>query len=161
MWQHRSSPLREAESGAMGHVAALEPTSVARRGPELKNAWRRQSSTQHGDEARGHGPHGSIGANLCKEVRSGATGHVAAPKPTSTGRCGLKLQLTWQRVESRPAPFLDLELICGGTRSSGYRQSPRPHLGRGCEPVGGANFLAPRSVIMIFLLGSRRRAPRR
>jgi hypothetical protein len=29
---------------------------------------------------------------------------------------------------------------------------------RGCEPAGGANFSVPRSVILIFLLGSRRRA---
>jgi hypothetical protein len=29
-WQHRSSPLGEAEPGAMGHVAALEPTSIGR-----------------------------------------------------------------------------------------------------------------------------------
>jgi hypothetical protein len=54
-------------------------------------------------------------------VRSGATGHVAAPKPTSAGRCGPKLQLTWQRVDARLAPYLDLELVCGGTRSSGCR----------------------------------------
>jgi hypothetical protein len=29
-WQHRSSPLGEAEPGAMGHVAASEPTSAER-----------------------------------------------------------------------------------------------------------------------------------
>jgi hypothetical protein len=47
---------------------------------------------------------------------------VAALKPTSAGRCGLKLQLVWQHVDARPAPCLDLELVCGGTRSSGCRQ---------------------------------------
>jgi hypothetical protein len=31
---------------AVGYVAAPEPTSAGRRGPELRNAWRRQSSTQ-------------------------------------------------------------------------------------------------------------------
>jgi hypothetical protein len=122
MWQCRSSPLGEAEPGAMGHVAALEPTSAGRRGPELRNAWRHQSSTQQGDETRGHGPRGSTGAHLSKEVRSGAAGHVAAPKPTSVGRCGPKLYLMWQRVDARLAPCLDLDLICGGTRSSGYQQ---------------------------------------
>jgi hypothetical protein len=71
---------------------------------------------------RGLGSRGSTGAHLSKEVRSGAAGHVAALKPTSTGRCCLKLQLTWQRMDARPAPCLDLELICGGTRSSGCRQ---------------------------------------
>jgi hypothetical protein len=53
------------------------------------------------------------------EARSRAMGHMAAPEPTSAGRCGLNLQLTWQRVDARPAPCLDLELVCGGTRSSG------------------------------------------
>jgi hypothetical protein len=105
-------------------MAAPEPTLVGRRGLELRNAWRRRSSTQQGDEVRGHGPHGSTGAHLSKEVRSGAAGHVVAPKPTSAGRCGPKLQLMWQCVDARPAPCLDLELVCGGTRSSGCRQRP-------------------------------------
>jgi hypothetical protein len=48
-------------------------------------------------------------------------GHVVALEPTSVGRCGLKLQLTWQRVDARPAPCLDLERVCGGTRSLAYR----------------------------------------
>jgi hypothetical protein len=78
----------------MGHVAAPEPTSAVRRGPELRNMWRRRSSTQQGGEARGHGPHGSTRAHLSKEVRSGAAGHVVAPDPTFAGRCGPKLQLT-------------------------------------------------------------------
>jgi hypothetical protein len=51
-------------------------------------------------------------------------GHMAALGSTSTGRFGLKLQLMWQRVEERPAPFVDLEFVCGGTRSSGCRQRP-------------------------------------
>jgi hypothetical protein len=59
-------------------------------------------------------------------VRSGAARHVAAPEPTSTGRCGPKLQLMWQRMDAHPAPCLDLELVCSGTRSSGCRQGPRP-----------------------------------
>jgi hypothetical protein len=50
-------------------------------------------------------------------------GHVVALDPTSTVRCGLKLQLTWQRVDARPALCLDLELVCEGTRSSGYRHN--------------------------------------
>jgi hypothetical protein len=47
---------------------------------------------------------------------------VAAPKPISAGRRDPELQLAWQRVDTRSAPCLDLELVCGGTRSSGYRQ---------------------------------------
>jgi hypothetical protein len=57
-------------------------------------------------------------------VRSGATGHVVALELTSAWKCGLKLQLAWQRVDARHAPCLNLELVCGGTRSSGYRQRP-------------------------------------
>jgi hypothetical protein len=32
----------------------------------------------------------------------------------------------------------------------GADRGPRAHLGRACEPVGGANFSAPRSVILSF-----------
>jgi hypothetical protein len=87
----------------MGHMAA----------PELPS--------QEG-RARRHETCGGAGAHLSKEARSGAAGHVVVPEPTSAGRCGLKLQLMWQRVDARPAPCLDLELVCGGTRYSGYRQ---------------------------------------
>jgi hypothetical protein len=45
---------------------------------------------------------------------------MVAPKPTSAGRCGPKVQLTRQRVDARPASCLDLEFVCGGTRSSGF-----------------------------------------
>jgi hypothetical protein len=115
MWQRRSSPLGEAKPGAMGHVATPEPTSAGMQGPELRNMWQRWSSTQQGGEARGHVTHGSTGAHLSKEVMSGVVGHVVALEPTSTGRCGPKLQLVWWRVDLRPAHCLDLELVCGGT----------------------------------------------
>jgi hypothetical protein len=95
-------------------VATPEPTSAGRRGPELRNAWRRWSSTQQVDETRDHVPRGSTGAHLSNEVRSGAAGHLVAPKSTFTGSCDLKLQLTWQRVDTRPALYLYLELIYGG-----------------------------------------------
>jgi hypothetical protein len=97
----------------MGHVTTPEPTSAGRRGPELSYTWRRRSSTQHEDEAWGHGARGSTGAHLSKEVRFGAAGHVVAPEPTSAGKCGPKLQLAWQRVDARPAHCLDLKLVCG------------------------------------------------
>jgi hypothetical protein len=32
----------------------------------------------------------------------------------------------------------------------GVDRGPQEHLRRGCEPAGGANFLAPRSVILSF-----------
>jgi hypothetical protein len=136
MWQHRSFPLRNAEPGAVGHVAVKELTS------------------QEG-EVRSRGTHGSAGAHLSMEVRSRVVGHVVGPEPTSVGRCGLKLQLMWQRVDARPTPCLDLEIVCGGTRSLGYRQRARPHLRRGYEPTGGANSLMPCSIILNFLLSSQ------
>jgi hypothetical protein len=98
-----------SERRGQGHVAASEPTSTGRRGPELKNTWHRRSSTQQGDEARGHGTRGST-----------------ASRPTSVGRYGPKLQFAWQRVDARPAPCLDLKLVCGGTRSSRCRQRRIP-----------------------------------
>jgi hypothetical protein len=64
-------------------------------------------------------PRGSTGAHLSKELRSGLAGHVVAPELTSVGRCCPKLQLAWQGVDARPAPCFDLELVCGGTWSSG------------------------------------------
>jgi hypothetical protein len=65
---------------------------------------------------------GGPGAASGWAAGAGAAGHVAAPVPTSAGRQGPELQLAWQRVYTRSAPCLDLELVCGGTRSSGYRQ---------------------------------------
>jgi hypothetical protein len=103
----------EARSGAVGHMAVPEPTSPRRRGPELRDMWQRQSSPQHRGKIRGRGTCGSVGAHLSMEERSRAMGHMAAPEPTSTGRCGPKLPLTYQCVDARPAPYLDLELVCG------------------------------------------------
>jgi hypothetical protein len=96
---------REARSGAEERTAAPKLNSARRRGPGPRATWQHQSSPQQGGEVR-------------------AAGHVAAPNLTSAGRCQLKLQLTWQRVDARPAPYLDLELVCGGIRSSGCRQRP-------------------------------------
>jgi hypothetical protein len=47
------------------------------------------------------------------EVRSGTARHMVAPEVTSAGRCDLKLPLTWQRVDTRSAPYLNLELVSG------------------------------------------------
>jgi hypothetical protein len=140
-------------------VAESELISTGRRGPELRNTWQRRSSTQKGGEARGHVTRGSTGAHLSKEVRSGAVGHVAAPVPTSAGRCGPKLQLAWQCVDAHPAPCLDLELVCRGTQSPGCRQrSPGPPRERLRTYRWGQFFGAPLDYLF-FLLDSRRRAP--
>jgi hypothetical protein len=66
-------------------------------------------------------------------------GHVAAPEPTSARRHGPKLQFTWQRVDARPALCLDLELVCGGTRSSGCQQSRYPFIGWGWRGGEGSS----------------------
>jgi hypothetical protein len=79
-------------------------------------------------------------------------GHVVAPEPTSAGRCGLKLQLSWQCMDERPAPCLDLEHVCGVPGLQVTDRGPRAHLGRGCEPAGGANSSVPRSIILTFYL---------
>jgi hypothetical protein len=58
--------------------------------------WQRRSSPQQGGEVWGRGTHGSAGAHLDREVRSGAAGHVAVPKPTASGRRGPGLRVTCQ-----------------------------------------------------------------
>jgi hypothetical protein len=96
--------------------------------------WHHRSLTQQGCEARGHGTRDSIGAHLSKEVMSGVTGHVVALEPTFVRRYGSKLQLTWQRVNAYPTPYLDLELICGGNRSSGCQQQCQESSMLTCDP---------------------------
>jgi hypothetical protein len=82
---------QEAESGAMEHVEAPEPTSAGKRGPKLSDTWQRRSSPQQGDEVQSRGTHDSDGADLDREARFSAVRHVAAPDPTSTERCDPKL----------------------------------------------------------------------
>jgi hypothetical protein len=135
-------------------MAAPEPTLAGRRGLEMRNVWQRWSSTQQGDNARGYRPHGSTRADLNKEVRSGAAGHVAALKPTSAGRCGLRLQLTWQHVDARPAHCLDLELVCRGTRSSGCRQRPPSPHREATNLQLGPIFWCPARLSYLFTLQS-------
>jgi hypothetical protein len=64
------------------------------------------------------------------------------------------LQDTKRRVGACPAPCLDLKLVHRGTGLQGTDNGPRVHLGRGCEPTGGAKSSVPHSVILNFLLGS-------
>jgi hypothetical protein len=120
---------RDARSRAEEHIAAPELNLVRRRDP---------------------GPYDSTGAHLSKEVRPGAAGHVAAPVPTFAGRCGPKIQLMWQRVDVHSILVLTYRLYTGVSGLQGFDRGLQAHLGRGCEPVGGANFLTPRSVILSF-----------
>jgi hypothetical protein len=70
-------PVVHSPLGAVGYVAAPEPTSAGRRGPKLRNTRQRRSSP-------------------LKEVEPGAKGHVAAPELTSTGRRGPELTNAWR-----------------------------------------------------------------
>jgi hypothetical protein len=75
-----------------------------------------------GGGVRSHGTHGDAGVLPISKAGSEATGHMAAPEPTSAGRQGPVLQGTWWCMGSRPTPCLDLKLVCKGTRSARYRQ---------------------------------------
>jgi hypothetical protein len=44
---------------AAGHVAAPEPTSAGRQGPEPYDIWQRQSPSQSGGEVQRHRAHGN------------------------------------------------------------------------------------------------------
>jgi hypothetical protein len=75
-FQRRSSPLGEAEPGAMGQVVEPELTSAGRRGPELRNVWWRRSSTRQRGEVRGYGTRDGFGTHLCRDVWSEGTTYV-------------------------------------------------------------------------------------
>jgi hypothetical protein len=100
-WHHQSSPQlggevqshrthgnigahlsREVRYRGIGNVVAPEPTSTGRWGSELRGMWQRRSPSQPKGEVRSHRTRGSARAHLSWEVKSGAAGHVTAPKPT-------------------------------------------------------------------------------
>jgi hypothetical protein len=83
--------------GAVGHVAAPEPTPTGRRGPKTQDTWQHQSPPQPGGEVRSYSTHGSTRTHLSREARSGAIGHVVVPEPTSAVRRGPEPYDTWQR----------------------------------------------------------------
>jgi hypothetical protein len=107
-------PPRKAEPRSVGHMAAPELLSSSRQGPELRDTWQCRSSPQQVGEVRDRGTHGSTGAHLSKEARSGAAGHEAAPELTSARRQGPELRDTWQR---RSSPQQGGEVRGSGTRS--------------------------------------------
>jgi hypothetical protein len=92
VWSHStrdsagSHLSREVRSGAVGHVAAPEPTSAGRQGPEPEDTWQGQGPPQPRGEVQSHRTHGSAGAHLSWEARSGVIEHVAAPELPSVGR---------------------------------------------------------------------------
>jgi hypothetical protein len=106
-------PVVHSLSGPVGHMVAPElPSQEGRapsrgtrhstgaplsekQSPEPWDIWQHQSSPRQGGKDRRRGTRGSTGAHLSKEARSEAVGHVVVLEPTSPGRCGPKLQLTW------------------------------------------------------------------
>jgi hypothetical protein len=114
MWQHRSPPkqgrgvrsrgacgnagalpIREAGSGATGHVATPEPSQAGTRDTEPRGTWQRRSPPeQRGVWSRG--TRGNARSLSSREAGSGAAGHVAAPEPSRAGRWGPESRGTWQ-----------------------------------------------------------------
>jgi hypothetical protein len=79
-----------------GHMAASEPSSVGRLGPELRNMWQHQSPPQLGGWVWSSGTRGGTRALLSWKAGSKAAGHMAAPKLSSVGRRDPELWDTWQ-----------------------------------------------------------------
>jgi hypothetical protein len=137
-----------AGAGAAGHVAAPELPRAGQRELEPQGTWWPRSCPSLGSGSWSRRTRGGPGAASGWAAGAEAAGHVAAPKPTSVGRRGPELQLAWQRVDTRLAPCLDLELVCGGTLSSGYRQrvptvAPGPTSGEAANPQVGPIFQRP------------------
>jgi hypothetical protein len=99
-------------------VTAPELPRAGQRELEPQGTWRPRSCP---GLAAGAGAAGYVVASGWA-AGAGVAGHVTASKPTSTRRRGPELQLVWQHVDTRSAPCLDLELVCEGIQSSGYRQ---------------------------------------
>jgi hypothetical protein len=71
----------------LGNVRAINALLGQQRlSLHLSHTWLRQSAPQRGVEVRSRGTRGNTGALLGREVRSEATGHMAAPEPSSTKR---------------------------------------------------------------------------
>jgi hypothetical protein len=115
---------------------------------ELWDTWQHRNSPRQGGKIRSRGTHGSIGAHLSNEVRSGASGHVVTLEPTSVGRCGPKLHL---RTCMRGYPVFRV-----------LAEAPGPTSGVAANPqVRPTNSSAHRSVILNFFLVCRRWTPER
>jgi hypothetical protein len=89
-------PSREAGSGAVGHMAAPEPSRAGRQGLEPWATWQQWSHPEQGGGIWCHGTHGSAGALPSWKAGSGVVGHMAAPEPSRAGRQDLEPWDTWQ-----------------------------------------------------------------
>jgi hypothetical protein len=86
-----------------GRVAAAELPRAGQREPGPQDTWRLWSCPGLGSGSRGRWTHGGCGA---------APGYVVH----------IEAMGTWSCVTACLAFCLDLKLVCGGTRSAGYRQ---------------------------------------
>jgi hypothetical protein len=86
-WRSIALPYRETGSGAVGHVAHRSPPL---QGGRIQSCRTRDAPEPNlaGRRVQSHGTRGCARALPIREARSGATGHVAAPEPTSAGRQG-------------------------------------------------------------------------
>jgi hypothetical protein len=107
-----------------------------------------------------HEAHGGSGATLCQEMGVGAMGHVAVPelpRGLVVGAEAMRHVATPELSCARrrePEPWgtwayvpivsfiLTWSLYPGVTGRQGTNSGPQAHLGRGCEPVGGASILS-------------------
>jgi hypothetical protein len=80
--QHWTPLCREAGPGDREHVTALELTSDAGRGPDLRNVWQCWSPPRQGGGVWSYGTHDDTETLPNREVGSEVTWYVAAPEPT-------------------------------------------------------------------------------
>jgi hypothetical protein len=115
----------------MGYMAAPEPSRAGRQDPEPRDTWQSWSPPKQRHKIQSRGTCGSAGALPSREIGSDIVGHVVV--------C---------------LSYLGLKLVCGVPGLQGTDSGSRPHLERGCKPVGGANSSTPLLVILNFLLDS-------
>jgi hypothetical protein len=123
-----AAPSREREPEPRGHVAAPDLPRAGNGSPSHGDACQPQICLELGAEARAMGTRGGPGAAPSWEREPEPLGHVVAPKLPRAGSGSPSRGDTWQ---PRSCPqsggrsrCLDLKLVRGGTRSSGYRQWP-------------------------------------
>jgi hypothetical protein len=95
--------------------------------PEPRDTWRPQSCPESGAGVRAAGTRGGPGAAPSWEWEPMPQEHVTAPELPRAGSMSPSRGDTW-RPRSCPQPkgrsrCLDLKLVRGGTRSSGYRHA--------------------------------------
>jgi hypothetical protein len=80
-WEHA---CLAAQAGLLGFSLCLRLVDHR----ETRDMWQRRSLPQLGGDVWSHRTCSNTGAQLSREVRSGAIGHVAALEPNSAGRRG-------------------------------------------------------------------------